>query len=139
MPVHGFDGDSLIRKLRTSAPILALGLAACVSTDSGSPATLSVPLTEGVLSGELGDSLDRRARRKAAEAEYIALETGKTGVPVSWKVSDELYGRVIPQQPYLVGKTDCRRYVHTVSDSGTVRSAAGTACRGEDGVWQPLS
>lgn len=97
------------------------------------------PLSQGVVNGELGDMLNANARMKAAEAEYKALETGQTGMAVEWRVSDTVFGKVVPQQPYTVGKTDCRRYVHTVSSRGEVRSAAGTACRGEDGVWQPVS
>ena len=58
---------------------------------------------------------------------------------MAWKASADVFGSVVPQQPFTVGATNCRRYAHTVSVSGRVTSAAATACRGEDGVWAPLS
>ena len=121
--------------------LAALSLAGCSSLTAGSePNILIAPLNEeGLLAGELGSSLNASARRKAAEAEYRALESGQTGMPVPWKMSDNLYGNVVPQQPYSVGSSNCRRYVHTVTEKGQVRSATGTACRNDEGIWQPLS
>ncbi len=115
-------------------------LAGCSSFTADSESTALIePLNDGVLAGELGNTLSANARRRAAEAEYRALESGQTGMPVPWKVSDNLYGSVVPQQPYSVGSSNCRRYVHTVTEKGAVRSAAGTACRNDEGIWQPLS
>lgn len=136
---NGSDFGVLKCHSRITTALAAMALAACSTASGGTPSTLVTPLAGGVLSGELGESLNAKARMKAAEAEYQALETGQTGLPVNWRVSDNLQGKVVPQQPYSVGKTDCRRYVHTVNDHGAIRSAAGTACRGEDGVWLPLS
>jgi surface antigen len=120
-------------------PLVALVATACSTANGGTPAVLVKPLSQGVVNGELGDMLNANAKMKAAEAEYKALETGETGMAVEWRVSDKLFGKVVPQQPFRVGKTDCRRYVHTVSNRGDIRSAAGTACRDADGVWQPVS
>lgn len=116
-----------------------LGLQACDTTNAQVPALAVRSLDRGVLSGNLGDALDPKARKLAAEAEYRALESGQTGLPVSWKLTDRVYGNVVPQQPYSVGSVNCRRYVHTINAKGDVRSATGTACRGEDGIWLPLS
>jgi len=121
------------------ALVATLGLQACDTTNAQVPALAVQSLDRGVLSGKLGDTLDPKARKLAAEAEYRALESGQTGLPVPWKLSDKVFGNVIPQQPYSVGSVNCRRYVHTINAKGEVRSAAGTACRGDDGVWSPLS
>lgn len=106
---------------------------------NASAARLAAPLRTGLLSGELGAGLDDKATAMAAGAEYRALETGKAGSAVTWKASDTVYGSVTPQQPYAVGSTNCRRYTHTISVRGEIRSAAATACRGDDGTWSPLT
>jgi surface antigen len=111
----------------------------CTTFDTSGTARISAPLREGVLAGDIGQGLTDRARRKAAEAEYKALEGGKAGVPVAWRLNETVQGSVVPEQPYSVGAANCRRYTHTISQDGKVRSATGTACRREDGVWRPLS
>ena len=116
---------------------MALTLAGCATTGSGDTARLAAPLRDGILAGDLGTNLPDKARKRAADAEYKALEGGQTGAPVTWKVAD-IQGTVVPQQPYSVGSTNCRRYTHTITQDGAARSATGTACR-RDGVWKPLS
>ncbi|MEM7461692.1 MAG: hypothetical protein AAF362_03340 [Pseudomonadota bacterium] len=116
-----------------------LFLQACTSTNASIPPGLVESLDAGVLAGDLGDPLDKKARKLAVEAEYKALEAGQTGMPVPWKLTDNIYGNVVPQQPYSVGSVNCRRYVHTINSKGEIRSATGTACRNDEGVWQPLS
>ena len=128
-----------MRLANASLLIVTLGLTACATANSGTPELLVEPLAQGVLAGELGAELDDKTRMAAARAEYRALETGGAGSPVAWRISESVFGTVVPQQPFLVGRTDCRRYVHTVNNEGDVRSAAGTACRGADGVWRPVS
>lgn len=117
----------------------AIFMHGCTSTNASIPPGMVESLDAGVLSGDLGDPLDTKARKLAAEAEYKALEGGQTGLPVPWKLTDNIYGNVVPQQPYSVGSANCRRYVHTINSKGEIRSATGTACRDDDGVWQPLS
>lgn len=114
-------------------------LAGCTTLGSGQSSVLASSLQAGILAGEIGIGLNSSARALAATAEYEALESGRTGVPVNWKQSDRVFGNVVPQQPFSVGATNCRRYVHTINLGGTDRSAAGTACRSEDGVWEPLA
>lgn len=126
----------------TAASILLTclaGLAGCTTVSAGQGSILAAPLQTGVLAGDIGASLSPAARAMAAGAEYAALERGQTGLPVDWRQSEQVSGSVVPQQPYSVGSTTCRRYVHTVMVGGTDRSATGTACRSEDGVWEPLS
>ncbi|MGI9400424.1 MAG: hypothetical protein ACR2O0_04140 [Rhizobiaceae bacterium] len=117
----------------------ALFVQGCSSTNASIPADMIESLDNGVLAGDLGDPLGAKARKLAVEAEYKALEAGQTGMPVPWKLTDNVYGNVVPQQPYSVGAVNCRRYVHTINSKGEIRSATGTACRNDEGIWQPLS
>ena len=121
------------------AVVLLLSLSGCDSFGASASANLSLALRGGILSGDLGAGLPENARRSAADAEYRALEGGQTNAPVAWKISDTLQGSVVPQQPYAVGSANCRRYTHTITQAGAIRTATGTACRREDGVWRPLA
>ncbi|MFZ1812894.1 MAG: hypothetical protein WBO55_11665 [Rhizobiaceae bacterium] len=112
-------------------------LQACETTRDTS-ASAYQPLLAGILATEFGSGLDGNARTLAARTEYRALETGSAGAAVPWKFSDTLSGQVVPQQPYQVGSANCRRYVHTILQDGVARSVAATACRDEQGRWQPL-
>lgn len=114
-------------------------LTGCQTLSGTNVGVLAVPLKAGLASSEIGAGLDDRTRALAANTEYRALETGKAGAPVTWKTSDKVYGTVTPQQPYAVGTTNCRRYTHAISVNGAQRAATATACRGEDGVWTPLT
>lgn len=125
--------------------VLLIGLGGCASTRKISdPLTLSSvsalaqPLSAGILGGDFGQSLDRTSMNRAVQAEYIALEKGRSGSPVKWKGLSEISGKVIPQQPYQVGSSDCRRYEHILQDGGTEKRATGTACRNDKGSWVPL-
>ncbi|MEZ5790484.1 MAG: hypothetical protein R3D34_06745 [Nitratireductor sp.] len=118
--------------------ILAVGLAGCETTGTRSGPAVSA-LSAGVLASDFGSGLDPRARKMAANAEFVALETGRAGAEIPWKASETVYGSVIPQQPYQVGSSNCRRYVHTITQNGQSRSTAATACRNADGIWVPLS
>ena len=126
---------------RLSTLVVGLVLCGCVSVGGGGlEQKLALPLKDGgLIAGKLGAGLSEAARNKAAEAEYRALETGQTGAPVAWKLSDTVFGSVVPQQPFSVGSIDCRRYSHTISFAGETRAASGTACRQENGSWRPLS
>jgi len=77
--------------------------------------------------------------KNALQAEYSALEKGRSGFPVPWTGSSGIAGKVIPQQPYQVGSTNCRRYEHVLQDRGTISRAIGTACRNSNGAWVPLT
>ncbi len=111
----------------------------CAAMGESPSAKLALPLRDGILAGEIGTGLSEAARRNAAEAEFRALEGGQTGAPVAWKISDTVQGSVVPQQPFAVGSANCRRYSHSITSGGQVRTATGTACRREDGIWRPLA
>ncbi len=128
--------ESPLRKLIFMA-VASLSLSSCATLDSSETMKLAAPLRDGILAGDLGAELPDKVKKRAADAEYKALEGGQTGAPVTWKIA-EVQGTVVPQQPYSVGSTNCRRYTHTITKDGIARSATGTACR-RDGVWRPLS
>jgi len=119
----------------TTGPGAALGL-----TDSGvaGSAAGSTVLAGGVIANVAGRDLDLTARRKAQEAEYQALEFGKTGSPIAWK-SGAYHGEVVPGPPYQVNAYSCRDYTHTIYGSGQPQKARATACRPPSGRWQPVS
>jgi surface antigen len=140
--MNSIKGNSALQRIRLSgiaAMLTGLVVTACASANSETPENILAPLNRSVVGGDLAEILDEKALRKAVESEYAALESGQTGLPVQWKLSDDVYGSVVPQQPYAVGASNCRRYVHTVNSNNQVRTVVGTACRNEQGIWQPLS
>jgi len=106
-------------------------------TVAGSPGS-GVVLAGGVIANVAGRDLDPTARRMAQEAEYQALEFGKTGSPIAWK-SGASHGEVVPGPPYQVNAYNCRDYTHTIYGSGQSQTARATACRRPTGRWQPVS
>lgn len=129
----------LVRRSIIIAVLASALLSGCQTISGANVATLSAPLRASLVSGDLGFGLDNPTLALAANTEYRALESGRAGAAVNWRVSDKVFGTVTPQQPYTVGSTNCRRYTHAINVNGTPRAATGTACRGEDGVWTPLT
>ena len=121
------------------AVVLSGTLGGCQTLSAATTTRLSAPLKMSLAASDIGSGLDDKTRLLAANTEYRALETGRAGAAVTWRVSDKVFGTVTPQQPYSVGATTCRRYTPSISVNGTARAATATACRGEDGVWTPLT
>ncbi len=96
-------------------------------------------LAKGPLAGQLGSSLSKSAMQQAIQAEYKALEGSRSGEITRWESSTTQNGKITPFPPYQVGSSNCRRYVHSVSNDGKTSQATGTACRNKDGVWSPLT
>ena len=119
--------------------LVAGGLSSCGTAAGSGLEPLIGPLSGSLLASDFAVGLSERERRMAAETEYKALETGQAGLPVEWQASENVFGKVVPQQPYRVGARDCRRYIHTLVVDGDQRTATGTACRDTDGIWQPLT
>jgi surface antigen len=102
----------------------------------GSPAASAVG---GILVGGLvGNYLDERDKRMAAEAAQRALETAPTGKPVAWQNPDSGHsGSVTPTKTYQTASGSyCREYQQTVMISGKPENSYGTACRQPDGSWK---
>jgi surface antigen len=105
----------------------------------GNAATIAASAVGGMLLGGLvGNLLDERDKRLAAEAAQRALETAPTGNPVSWKNPDSgHYGTVTPMKTYqTAGGSYCREYQTTVIIDGKQERGHGTACRQPDGSWK---
>lgn len=116
---------------------LSVFLTACLTTvglEKGPGALLST----GLISGELGRDLDQKTKRKAIDAEVAALSNGATGTETKWTGAKNTSGKVVPGQPFEVSGQSCRRYTHVISVSGQIRSGQTTACKNEDGIWEPL-
>lgn len=129
-----------MQTVRVLVPVLAvLTLAGCSATHGQPSSRASLGLVSAPLAKEIGPDVPDEARRKAAEAEFRALENGLAGVPVVWRQSDDAYGAVVPQQPYSVGSANCRRFTRNMTINGEPRSQTATACRREDGIWRPLT
>lgn len=103
-------------------------------------ATVAGAFVGGVVGHEIGRSLDEQDRMLAREAEYEALERGRSGVARTWRNPDNgRYGEVVPSRPYKRSGTDCRDYAHTVYIDGRPQVMRGTACRNHDGTWRSVA
>jgi surface antigen len=105
----------------------------------GNPAAIAASVIGGgLLGGIVGNLLDDRDKRMAAEAAQRALETAPTGKSVAWRNPDTGHaGAVTPTRTYQsAGGTYCREYQTTVTIEGRQERAAGTACRQPDGSWR---
>jgi surface antigen len=112
--------------------VCGLALAGCAKT-TGTTAEASPAVAAIAAPG-----LDAGARRAAKDAEYRALEFGRTGTPVAWQ-DGKSHGEVVPGPLYHVNASDCRDFTHTVYMVNEPRTIRGTACRQPNGNWQPVS
>ena len=99
-------------------------------------ATIAGVLIGGIVGSEIGRDLDENDRRRASQAEFAALENGRTGRAREWRNPDTgHYGRITPQRPYRVGNQNCRDFTHTIYIDGRPETMRGRACRNGDGSW----
>jgi surface antigen len=108
----------------------------------GNPAAIAASVVGGILVGGLvGNLLDERDKRLAAEAEQKALETAPTGRTVTWQNPDNGHsGKVTPVKTYQTASGSyCREYETNVNVGGQQEKAYGTACRQSDGSWKIVS
>lgn len=126
---------------------LGLALAGCANTpkplpyvqrpDRITPAAVEalMPYLAGHTSG-----LDDIDRRRAAEAQAVALEFGRQGQPTAWRNPDtNNYGEAIPGPPRPEGTPSCRTFTHTLYSKGQAQTLSGRACRDGAGVWTVAS
>jgi surface antigen len=89
----------------------------------------------GLIGNAVGRDLDEQDRRRAFEAERVALYEGRRS---EWR-SEKAYGWVEAGPTYSRSGGLCREYTHTIYIGGRPRTAVGTACRNPDGSWTPVS
>jgi surface antigen len=121
--------------------LAGLVLAGCNTSGTSTPALGLVEAGEPAntpIASFAGQGLSTSAQKKASEAEFRALEYGRTGIPVMWKEGGSR-GEVTPGAPYQVNASSCRDYTHMVSiDGGPAVSGRATACRQQSGSWQTV-
>ena len=90
-----------------------------------------------LLGGLVGNFLDDRDKKMAADSANRALETAPSGQSVAWKNPDSGHsGTVTPVRTFQSGGTYCREYQQTVTIDGKQQPSYGTACRQPDGSWK---
>ena len=90
-----------------------------------------------LLGGLVGNYLDDRDKKMAADSASRALETAPSGQSVAWRNPDSGHsGTVTPVRTYQSGGTYCREYQQTVTIDGKPQQSYGTACRQPDGSWK---
>ena len=160
-----FTGSARLRALVVAAPVAALvagcgpdgpnkadtGLAVgaiaggllgnTVGRGNGRIATTAIgAVIGGIVGSEIGRALDKQDRILAQQAEFAALESGRSGERTPWRNPDSgRYGEVIPSPPYKRGRVDCRDFTHKIYIDGRPQAMRGTACRNPDGTWSNVS
>lgn len=133
-----------VRKVAAIA-VTVLALVGCQSSpqqQAGTPIDFAgggSELVGGLAGNTVGRDLDDANRRVAHDAEFQALEYGRSGAPVAWRSPSGRYGEVIPETSYSVNDTKCREYTQAVYLDGRPEVARGTACRQADGSWRSLA
>jgi surface antigen len=103
---------------------------------NGAAAAVTNAALGGLVGGKLGSSLNDEDRRLAYEAQIDALDRGAPGAPVPWRnPASGHYGNIVPGPAYDQKGAKCRGFSHTVTISGELETARGTACRAPDGAW----
>ena len=108
----------------------------------GSGAAIAASVIGGILVGGLvGNLLDERDKKMAAEAQQKALESAPSGAPVSWQNPDNGHkGTVTPVKTYQTSSGQyCREFQSDITIEGKSEKAYGTACRQPDGSWKIVS
>jgi surface antigen len=131
-------------KENTGTLLGALTGAAIGSTIGGSTGTriaagVAGAAIGGLIGNRIGAALDDEDRERAYAAQMQALESGRSGAPVTWRNPDSgRYGTVVPGPAYQQDGMNCRQYTHTIYIDGRPQTARGTACRNPDGTWNPI-
>jgi surface antigen len=121
-------------RVRIFAVLSLCGLALAGCGKTGGFTAEASPTAAAVTAPEL----DAAAKHAAKDAEYRALEFGRTGTPVAWQAGKS-HGEVVPGPLYHVNASDCRDVTHTVYIGSQPHSTRATACRQANGTWEPVS
>jgi surface antigen len=91
----------------------------------------------GINGSEAGRQMSDRERVIAANAEYRALEYGRSGAPTAWDYPATHHrGSIVPGRPYQKGSQYCRTYTHAISGADGPDTVKGIACREANGTWR---
>ncbi|MFD0915853.1 hypothetical protein ACFQ14_05485 [Pseudahrensia aquimaris] len=119
-----------------------LALGACTFGNASTkaslaPAAVAPPSALAFSTSEvLRDKLSNRAKSALSAAEAQALNYGQPGQTIDWKSTrNDASGSVVAYQPFRVGDSNCRRFVHNVNAGADKLETSGTACRHSDAVW----
>jgi surface antigen len=112
------------------------GIAAAAGAGGGWIAGASI--MGALLGGAIGNRLDARDKRMAAEAAQRAFEQNQAGQASVWRNPDSgNSGSITPTRTYqLANGQYCREYQQTITIGGQPHQAYGTACRQPDGSWR---
>jgi surface antigen len=118
----------------------ALGGLIAAAAGAGGVGIAAGVIGGALLGGLVGNMLDDRDKKMAAESANRALETAPSGKPVAWSNPDSGHsGTVTPVRTYQSDGTYCREYQQTVTIGGKQEQSYGTACRQPDGSWKTVS
>ncbi len=102
-------------------------------------ATAAGAVVGGVVGSEIGRKMDEADRRRAAAAEYHALEEEPVGTGREWRNPESgHHGEVVVTREFRRDGRLCREYEHTIYIEGEPDVLSGTSCRGDDGRWRAI-
>ena len=116
----------------------ASGAGIAALAGGGPGAIVGAGLGGALIGGVIGNRLDARDKRLAAQAAQQAFESNRAGQPSVWQNPDSgNSGSITPTRTYqLANGRYCREYRQTIVVGGQQNQAYGTACRQPDGTWQ---
>ena len=116
----------------------AAGVGIAAAAGGGAGAMLGAGLGGMLIGGLIGNRLDARDKRMAAEAAQKAFESNRAGQTSVWKNPDTgNSGTITPTRTtQLANGQYCREYKQTITVGGEQNQAYGTACRQPDGTWK---
>lgn len=99
-------------------------------------ATIGGAVIGGLIGNRIGRSMDEEDRRRAMEAEYLAMQDGQRR---EWRnPNNGRYGYVAPRRLYTYQSMRCREYEATVYIDGRPETMVGRACQQPDGSWREV-
>lgn len=116
----------------------AAGVGIAAAAGGGTGAMLGAGLGGMLIGGLIGNRLDARDKRMAAEAAQRAFESNRSGQTSVWRNPDSgNSGTITPTRTtQLANGQYCREYKQTITVGGEQHQAYGTACRQADGTWK---
>jgi surface antigen len=138
MPIASLRVASFMALAMVPALIVACGSNRSADTVGATGSvTPAKTVIGGIGSNQAGRQLGARERSIAADAEFRALEYGRSGATLDWAASSHR-GSIVPGKPYQAGNQFCRPYTHTVYTGSSPDVAKATACRSPDGTWRSV-